>query len=269
MISRRTTFKAVAGVAAAATMGGSHAALAADKVLRVGIDLSFTGADADSAARIANGGVLALRSRAGRIERKAGRWHVETSAGASYHAPIIINAAGSWGDEVAGHAGVAKLGLTPKRRTAVVIDPAPYLPAEWPMLGDVDHTWYARAEARTKLMVSPADETDDVPHDVQPDELDMAIAVDRMQQALAIEVRRVEHSWAGLRTFTPDRGLAFGWDAAADGFLWCVGQGGYGIQTAPAAGRFVADLVLDRDSGIDGKILARMDPRRFTRSHDA
>jgi len=211
----------------------------------------------------ANGGVLALRSRAGRISRDDAVWQVETSAGAVFQAPVVINAAGAWGDQIAGLAGIRPLGLTPKRRTAVVIDPAPFVPTDWPMLGDIDHTWYCRAEARTRLMVSPADETDDTPHDVQPDELDIAIAIDRLQQALAIDVRRVEHSWAGLRTFTPDRSLAFGWDDAASGFMWCVGQGGYGIQTAPAAGKLVADFVLDRDPGIQGPILAMIDPRRF------
>ena len=211
----------------------------------------------------ANGGVLALRSRAGRISRDDAVWQVETSAGAVFQAPVVINAAGAWGDQIAGLAGIRPLGLTPKRRTAVVIDPAPFVPTDWPMLGDIDHTWYCRAEARTRLMVSPADETDDTPHDVQPDELDIAIAIDRLQQALAIDVRRVEHSWAGLRTFTPDRSLAFGWDGAASGFMWCVGQGGYGIQTAPAAGKLVADFVLDRDPGIQGPILAMIYQRRF------
>jgi D-arginine dehydrogenase len=131
------------------------------------------------------------------------------------------------------------------------------------MVNDVDHTWYIRPEARTKLMLSPADETDDVPHDVQPDELDIAIAVDRMQQALDIEVRRVEHSWAGLRSFTPDRSLAFGFDGEAEGFMWCVGQGGYGIQTSPAAGQLIANLILSRDPGEAARILPAIDPRRF------
>ena len=209
------------------------------------------------------GGTLALRSRAGRLERSGGIWHVEVTGGAVFQAPIVVNAAGAWGDIVAEHAGVAKLGLQPKRRTGVIIDPAPYLPEHWPMLNDVDHTWYCRAEARTKLMVSPADETDMPAQDIQPDELDVAIAIDHMQQALDIEVRRVEHSWAGLRTFTPDRSLAIGWDAKAEGFFWAVGQGGYGIQTAPAAGRLVADLVTHQDPGAMARILHDIDPRRF------
>ncbi len=212
----------------------------------------------------AAGGVLALRSRTGRIEQRAGKWHVETAGGDVFVAGVVVNAAGAWGDEVAKQAGIAPLGLTPKRRTGCVIDPAPYQVTDWPMVNDVDHTWYIRPEARTKLMVSPADETDIHAHDVQPDELDVAIAIDRMQQAMDIEVRRVEHSWAGLRTFTPDRSLAFGWAGDAKGFFWCVGQGGYGIQTSPAAGKLVADLIAGRDPGLAGEIVARIDPRRFT-----
>ena len=212
----------------------------------------------------ARGGVLSLRSRTGLIERRGGSWHVEATGGAWFNAPVIVNAAGAWGDVVAQQAGIPALGLVPKRRTGAIIDPAPFHATDWPMINDVDHTWYVRPEARTKLMVSPADETDMDPHDVQPDEMDIAIAIDRMQQALEIEVRRVEHSWAGLRTFTPDRSLAFGWDGTAPGFLWCVGQGGYGIQTSPAAGRLIADLVAGRDPGEAGHILTAVDPRRFT-----
>jgi D-arginine dehydrogenase len=114
-------------------------------------------------------------------------------------------------------------------------------------------------------MVTPCDETPMPPHDVRPDELDVAVAIDRMQRALAIEVRRVERSWAGLRTFTPDRSLAFGWDRHERGFFWCVGQGGYGIQTSPAAGRLVADLVAGRDPGEAGRVLRQIDPGRFAR----
>ncbi len=212
----------------------------------------------------ARDGVLALRSRAGRIARLGGRWHVEVTGGAVFAAPVLVNAAGAWGDEVAKLAGVMPLGLQPKRRTGVLIDPAPWAVAHWPMINDVAHTWYARPEARTKMMVSPADETDLDPQDARPDELDIAIAIDRMQQALAIEVQRVEHAWAGLRTFTPDRELAIGWAGDADGFFWSVGQGGYGIQTSPAAGQLAADLVAGRDPGALGPVLATLDPRRFT-----
>jgi D-arginine dehydrogenase len=211
----------------------------------------------------ARGGVLKLRSRTGRIERQGAAWEVEVTGGAVFRAPIVVNASGAWGDEVARQAGVRPVGLRPKRRTAVIIDPAPWDVANWPLINDVDHTWYARPEARTKLLVSPADETDMLPHDVQPDEMDIAIAIDRMQQALDIEVRRVERSWAGLRSFTPDGSLAIDWDGTAEGFFWLIGQGGYGIQTSPAAGKFVADMVAGRDPGEAARILHRVDPRRF------
>lgn len=209
------------------------------------------------------GGTLGLRQRAGRIERRSGGWEVTTAAGDVFAAPLVVDAAGAWGDEVAEIAGVRPLGLVPKRRTGVIIDPAPWNVADWPMAVDAGETWYARAEARTKLMISPADQTPTYPHDVQPEELDVALAIDRMQRALDIEVRRVERSWAGLRTFAPDGSFAFGWDDAAPGFFWCVGQGGYGIQTSPAAGRLVADLIAGRPPTVPADVVAAIDPKRF------
>jgi D-arginine dehydrogenase len=211
----------------------------------------------------ASGGVLALRSRAGRIERRSGMWRVEVTGGDIFAAPVVVDAAGAWGDEVAALAGVAPLGLQPKRRTALIVDPAPWKVADWPAMSDAVTSWYAKPEARTKLLISPAEETDMQAHDVRPEELDIAIAVDRMQQALDIEVRRVEHSWAGLRTFTPDRSLAIGWDSAVEGFFWSVGQGGYGIQTSPAQGQIVAALISGRDPGEASEIVKLVDPKRF------
>jgi D-arginine dehydrogenase len=212
----------------------------------------------------ANCGELALRSRAGRVEWKDGVWNIETTTGNTFRAPVVVNASGAWGDEVAALAGAVPLGLQPRRRTAAIIDPSPFDVSDWPMICDVNERWYARPEARTRLMVSPADATPTYPHDVRPEEIDVAIGIDRMQQALNIPVRRVEHSWAGLRTFTPDGSLAFGWDARVEGFFWCVGQGGYGIQTAPAAGRFVADLVERRDPGEAAVVKTAVTPGRFT-----
>lgn len=212
------------------------------------------------------GGVMALRSRAMRIERRNGGWEVEVVGGAVFRAPVVVNAAGAWGDEVAVQAGVAPVGLIPKRRTGVIIDPAPWQPADWPALMDAREEWYGKPEARTRLMISPADKTPDRAHDVQPDELDVAIAVDRMQRMLDIEVRRVERSWAGLRTFTPDGNLCFGFAPGVEGFMWCVGQGGYGIQTSPAAGRLVADLVAGRGAGWledSERLVAAVRPGRF------
>jgi D-arginine dehydrogenase len=208
-------------------------------------------------------GVLLLRSRAGKIERKTGIWHIAVSGGGIVTAPILVNAAGAWGDEIATLAGAAPIGLVPCRRTAAIIDPTPYDVSNWPLVQGAAHNWYIRPEARAKLMVTPCDETPMHAHDVQPDELDIATGIDRMQQALSIEVRRVEHAWAGLRSFTPDRNFAFGFDAAVPGFFWCVGQGGYGIQTAPAAGHLAADMIAGRDPGAAGAIIPAIDPGRF------
>jgi len=208
------------------------------------------------------GGTLALRSRAGRIWRQAGLWHAETSTGAIFAAPILVNAAGAWGDEVATIAEVAPIGLTPKRRTALIIDPGRHDCADWPLVGDAAHSWYVRPEARRKLMLSPADETPSAPCDARPEEIDIAIAIDRMQQALDIPVTRVEHSWAGLRTFTPDGSLAIG-PASEAGFFWMCGQGGYGMQTAPAAGALLAHIIDGTDPGRLAAIIPTIDPRRF------
>jgi D-arginine dehydrogenase len=212
----------------------------------------------------ANGGRLVLGGRVRRIEKRGGVWDLETESGTVFGARVIVNAAGAWGDDVASIAGTARLGLRPLRRTAAIIDPSPFDVSGWPMICDVAERWYARPEARTRLMVSPADATPTRPHDVRPEEIDVAIGIDRMQQALDIAVRRVEHSWAGLRTFTPDGSLAFGWDPRVEGFFWCVGQGGYGIQTAPAAGRLVADLVLGRDPGKGAALASLTTPARFS-----
>ncbi len=209
------------------------------------------------------GGVLALRRRAGPIAHAAGVWEVEVTGGDMFTAPVIVNAAGAWGDEVALLAGIAPLGLVACRRTAAIIGAGPYQVADWPMVQSAAHDWYIRPEARSKLMVTPCDETPMHAHDVQPDELDVAIGIDRMQQALDIPVTRVEHSWAGLRTFSADRSLAFGWEQTAPGFFWCVGQGGYGIQTAPAAGKLVANMIAGQDAGAAAAVIQAVDPMRF------
>lgn len=209
------------------------------------------------------GGSIALRNRASRIWHEAGLWHAETSAGAVFVAPVIVDAAGAWGDEVAALAGEPKVGLQPKRRTGVIIDPAPFDVHGWPLVDDASHTWYVRPEARSKLMLSPADETDSEPCDAQPDELDVAIAVDRMQQGMTIEVKRIEHSWAGLRTFAPDRSLVIG-QGRQPGFFWMCGQGGYGIQTAPAAGRLIASQIRGVAPDADvAEAVPMLDPKRF------
>jgi D-arginine dehydrogenase len=208
------------------------------------------------------GGQVALDAPVQRIDRANGHWRVMGQA-RGFAAPIVVNAAGAWADPVAALAGIAPIGITPKRRTACIVDgPANQDPA-WPLMGDVRGTWYSRPEARTKLLVSPADETDVEPHDVQPDEIDVATGIANMQEALDVPVRRVEHAWAGLRSFAPDGSLVIGEEPTAENFFWMAGQGGYGIQTSPAAGALLAALVLGRPH--DVALAGRVAPARFRR----
>jgi D-arginine dehydrogenase len=200
-----------------------------------------------------------------RIERIGADWRVTTAAGV-FTAPVLINAAGAWVDEIAALAGVAPIGIAPKRRTAVTFDPPPQLAvAGWPMVMAHDETLYFKPDAG-RLLVSPADETPSPPCDVQPDELDIAIAIDRLEQMTTLPVRRLAAKWAGLRSFVADRTLVAGFDAQAPGFFWLTGQGGYGIQTSPAMGRITAAAVLGdpfpETAAAVGLDAARLSPSR-------
>ena len=163
-----------------------------------------------------------------------------------YHAPLIINAGGAWADEIAMRAGIGALDLTPMKRTAMLIDP-PLTPGieQWPLVVDVDESFYFKPDAG-KLLLSPADETPTPASDAFPDELDIAIAVDRISNISSLEVSSVTHSWAGLRTFASDRTPVIGFDPRAKGFFWLAGQGGYGVQTAPGIARLTGQLCLDQ-----------------------
>lgn len=207
--------------------------------------------------RIVTGaGVTAIRRAA------AGPWHVDTARG-TQTAPILVNAAGAWADEVAVLAGLPRIGLQPCRRSAAII-PAPegYAIDEWPIFGSIAETWYAKPEAG-KLMVSPADEDPVDPHDAWPDDMVLAEGLDRFEQAVTHQVTRVEHSWAGLRTFAPDRTPVAGFDPRTDGFFWLAGQGGYGVQTAPALSRVAAALITGGALPIDAATRAALAPDRF------
>lgn len=178
------------------------------------------------------------------IVREVDTWRV-VAAGQEFRAPVVINAAGAWADEIAALAGVAPIGLEPRRRTALLTDGPPDTPIEsWPMVIDVGDSFYFKPDAG-RLLVSPADETPCAPCDAQPDDLDVAIAVDRFEQATSVVVRHVRHRWAGLRSFVADRSPVIGFDAAAPGFFWLAGQGGYGIQTSWAAAELAAALALE------------------------
>jgi D-arginine dehydrogenase len=203
---------------------------------------------------IHHGYLKGLRARGGRIvtdaelqslTRHNGLWHAETRAGPQ-SAPWLVNAAGAWADAVAALAGLAPIGLVPKRRTAITFDPTP-IPEQadlphWPMVCDADETFYFKPEGG-RLLASPADETPSEPCDAQAEELDVALTVDRIERASLFSVRRISHRWAGLRTFAPDKTPVVGPDPAAEGFFWLAGQGGYGIQTAPAMARTAAGLL--------------------------
>lgn len=189
----------------------------------------------------AKGGRLLTAAAPRAIAHRGGRWQVDTEA-ASFAAPILVDAAGAWADAVAESAGVPPLGLAPLRRTVVIVDPPAGLAVEaWPMVGDVAESFYFKPESG-RLLASPADETPLPPQDVQPDEIDVALCAARLAAATRLEFRTVRRKWAGLRTFAPDRTLVIGPDPAAPGFVWMAGQGGYGIQTAPAAGAALAAL---------------------------
>ena len=209
---------------------------------------------------IHTGYLRGLKARGGRVvtdagvqavERRDGLWIATTPAG-TFAAPVLVNAAGAWADVLAGMAGVRPVGLVPKRRTAVTFDPVFAEPAhaaglnDWPMVIDVDEQFYVKPDAG-RLLLSPADETPVEPCDVQPEEMDIAIAIDRMEQAARFTVRRVAHKWAGLRSFVADKVMVVGYDDGAEGFFWLAGQGGYGIQTAPAMGRTAAALATGGD----------------------
>lgn len=188
------------------------------------------------------GGTLTCSSAVSACQTEAGAWRV-TAGGTEVLAPVVVNAAGAWADQVAKIAGVTPIGLQPKRRTALTVDaPAGVDPQTWPAVIDVGEQFYFKPEAG-RILLSPADETPVDPHDAFPDEYDAAVAIDRVQQIADLPVQRITHSWAGLRTFAADRTPVVGFDDAVPGFFWLAGQGGYGIQTSPALSRMAAALV--------------------------
>lgn len=175
----------------------------------------------------------------------SGDWVARTARG-DLRAPIVVNAAGAWADEVAALAGVPRRGLMPKRRTALIVKaPDGAVVDGWPMVADVEEQWYVKPDAG-RLLMSPADEEPSPPCDAQPEELQVAICVDRIERAFDLPVRRIENKWAGLRSFFSNGRPLVRYEPGAPGFFWLAGQGGYGIQTAPALARTAAALVRGR-----------------------
>lgn len=187
------------------------------------------------------GGTLVTRAEVTSIERGKD-WFVQTTSG-SFGAPIVVNASGAWADEIAARAGVAPRGMIPKKRTAMIVSPPLTMaPDSWPMVIDVEEQFYLKPDAG-KLLISPAEAEPSPPCDAQPDELWVAHCVDRIERAFDLSIRRIESKWAGLRNFLPSGCPLASYDEDASGFFWLVGQGGYGIQTAPALARSAAALI--------------------------
>jgi D-arginine dehydrogenase len=190
----------------------------------------------------ARGGRVVCNASVTALERVGGTWHAHTKAGV-FTAPVVVNAAGAWADAVGALAGAVHIGLVPKRRTVISFDaPAGAAVHAWPGVVDVDEQWYFKPDAGC-ILASPADEMPSAPCDAQPEELDIAVLVDRLTRHTTLTVPRIRAKWAGLRSFVADKTVVVGFDPQAHNFFWLAGQGGYGIQSAPAVGRVAAALV--------------------------
>ena len=215
----------------------------------------------------ANGGTLVNSSEVTRIDRRNGKWCVNNAKGEAYSAPVLINAAGAWAEQIGQLAGAAKIGIQPRRRTAALVDvPSEVDAVNLPMVIDVGYQFYFRPNGG-KLLVSPADQTPVEPCDVQPEEIDVAIAIDRLESVTTLRIRHVARRWAGLRTFTPDEIPAAGWDKTLPRFYWLAGQGGAGIKTSPALGMLTAALLDGKPEpdalAREGVRAAELSPARF------
>ena len=203
-----------------------------------------------------SGTVVATDRALGSAIHDGERWIVDGSAAA----PILVNAAGAWADDVARRSGVAPLGLVPMRRTVVQLRVGRSGLRDLPFVTDLHCSFYFKGEGDRSVWVCPLDETPVDPCDAAPEEIDVATAIDRFEKAVDWPVEAVERKWAGLRTFAPDRAMKFGFDPQAPGFFWCAGQGGMGIQTAPAASLLCARLIVGEPPGPE---LAGLDPAAF------
>lgn len=206
------------------------------------------------------GAGLVTRARVSALSRHGGAWSLACEDGRAFTAGSVVNAAGAWADSLAELAGVSPLGIQPLMRTVAQVrtDPAP--PADLPLVLDIAGRFYFKPEAG-RLWLSPHDEIPSMPCDAAPEELAVAEAIDRFEQVVDWRVQAVERRWAGLRSFAPDRLPVYGPDPRREGFAWLAGQGGYGIQTAPAAARLTGQLLLglERDEmtvGLDAALYA-------------
>ena len=203
----------------------------------------------------ANNGVIHRSAKVVSLTRADGVWTTTTASGDSYSAPIVINAAGAWADVVAGIAGVPTIGLIPKVRSVFMVNsPFGDETKDGPIVGDIDGAYYFKPDGN-QFLISPMDATPTQPCDAQPDELEIARAIDEVNEATTINVRHVNSTWGGLRSFVKDENPVIGYEPSVEGFFWMAGQGGYGIQTAPAAARVAASLV--RKQGVPNDLVER------------
>ena len=196
----------------------------------------------------AAGARLVCRARFAGAQRQGGVWYLALEDGRSFSAAVLINAAGAWADQVAERCGIGALGIQPYRRTMCQLRVGHAVPPDLPLTLGFDGLFYFRPEG-DRLWLSPHDEIPSPPCDAAPEEIDVALAIDRFERAVDWPVEAVEHKWAGLRSFAPDRLPVYGFDPRASGFFWFAGQGGFGIQTAPAAADLALGLLLERQGG--------------------
>ena len=213
----------------------------------------------------AQGANLVYSARADTIRKDGGSWRVTTAIG-TFQGDVVVNAAGAWADHVASLVHLPPAQVTPKRRTAFLVrPPSGQDTRSWPAMVDVEETFYVKPDAGM-LLCSPADETPSEPCDAYPEDIDIAFAVERIQHVMDLPVTTIGRSWAGLRSFAPDKTPVVGMDPAAQGFFWLAGQGGYGIQTAPAMAQLAAHLISGQPLDIDVDrhgVAEAMRPGRF------
>ncbi len=239
-----------------------------DKIYKAAIERGASDIDVDALLQHyirvlkTNNGRIKNNGKVESLTHKNNLWQVNTSNGI-YSAPIVVNAAGAWADLVASMAGLDPVGLTPKRRSAALIKVPEYKNIDhWPLVLSASESWYAKPQSGL-LIVSPADEDPVEPHDAWPEDIILAEGIGRFQQFMNIEVNHIEHSWAGLRTFAPDKNPVVGFSSHDEGFFWLAGQGGYGIQTAPVLAQLSADLILNRTPHISDELIQALSPDRF------
>ena len=224
-------------------------------------DIDVGGLHGDFLARARRAGATLLAdATVTAIDRAGPTWRLSTRAG-EVRARIVVNAAGAWADMIATMAGADPIGIQPYRRTIAQLTTDPPMAPDMPLIMDALGRFYFKPEAGGRLWLSPHDETPVAAHDVAPEELDVAIAIDRFEHAVAWRVVRRERAWAGLRSFAPDRLPVYGFDPRTPGFFWFAGQGGFGIQTAPAAAMLGAALLMDEDQP---EPIAALDPARYS-----